>query len=337
MGHGGGVEISGRFASTRREKMSARETAIPRFFLYGEPHRHVDENFLHLESLDDRSRPSGWRIRPHAHAQLAHILHIVAGGGTLVAEGESIAFEAPCVVLVPAGTAHGFDFTPESRGTVITIADAYFQALQQRDPELAGVIRLGAIALEAVASARYVRVGRRLARELGWAAPGHRAAAESARLELLVSLLRTQGASPAVASPDRRSQLVARLRDRIEQRFRLREPMDVHARALGVSVSTLRSACAAAAGQSPTAMLDGRSLIEAQRALLYSGLGIAEIAYALGFSDPAYFSRFFSRHIGQSPLAYRRARQSPIASMRASSSPRRMRSPLEKPASILSS
>ena len=34
---------------------------------------------------------------------------------------------------------------------------------------------------------------------------------------------------------------------------------------------------------------------------------IEQIAYSLGFRDPAYFSRFFSRLSGMSPGAYRKA------------------------------
>ncbi len=33
---------------------------------------------------------------------------------------------------------------------------------------------------------------------------------------------------------------------------------------------------------------------------------VAETAYHLGFSDPAYFSRFFSKHAGESPLAFKK-------------------------------
>ncbi|MEG1652737.1 MAG: helix-turn-helix domain-containing protein, partial [Hafnia sp.] len=31
----------------------------------------------------------------------------------------------------------------------------------------------------------------------------------------------------------------------------------------------------------------------------------SEIAYQLGFKDPAYFARFFNRLVGSSPSAYR--------------------------------
>lgn len=298
--------------------MTAAESLdpVPRFYLYGEQHRQVDADFLHVESLDDRSRPSEWRIRPHAHVQLNHLLHIFEGGGTLSAEGEAIRFEAPCLVLVPAGTVHGFEFDPDSRGWVVTIASDHLRQVQQRDPDLADVVRLRALPLDADASAEAESRAARLHRELGWAAPGHRAAAEAMLLDLLVRVLRAGGgtaATPARA-PSRQAALVARLRERIDQRFRLREPVATHAAALNVSVSALRAACAACAGQSPTDMLDARALLEARRALLYSTLTVAEIGYALGFADPAYFSRFFARHLGQSPARYRRTASRPAAS-----------------------
>ena len=50
-------------------------------------------------------------------------------------------------------------------------------------------------------------------------------------------------------------------------------------------------------------------MLEARRALLYSNLSVAEIGYALGFADPGHFSRFFTRHAGQSPRAFRAAAQ----------------------------
>ena len=38
-------------------------------------------------------------------------------------------------------------------------------------------------------------------------------------------------------------------------------------------------------------------------------IGIGEIAFVLGYSEPAAFYRFFRRVTGQTPLAYRHASQ----------------------------
>ncbi|WP_416233200.1 helix-turn-helix domain-containing protein [Castellaniella sp.] len=43
---------------------------------------------------------------------------------------------------------------------------------------------------------------------------------------------------------------------------------------------------------------------EAKRLLLHSGQSVSQICFALGFRDPAYFSRFFRHHVGMPPSDY---------------------------------
>jgi AraC-like DNA-binding protein len=85
----------------------------------------------------------------------------------------------------------------------------------------------------------------------------------------------------------------------------LREPIATYAAELGVSPTTLRTACALVAGMPPAEILNLRAFLEAKRSLCYSNQTIAEIAYGLGFVDPAYFTRAFTRHAGRSPRQYR--------------------------------
>ena len=48
-----------------------------------------------------------------------------------------------------------------------------------------------------------------------------------------------------------------------------------------------------------------RILAEAKRRLIYTRQPLEEISYQLGFTDPAYFSREFSKAEGMPPGAYR--------------------------------
>lgn len=286
--------------------------AVPSFYLYGEPQRSVAEGFVHVESLDDRSRPSEWTIRPHVHRDLNHIILIAQGGGSMRAEAEVMRFDAPCLLLIPAGIVHGFAWHQESRGWVTTIADSYLHHLVERDADLGALFRQAhALELRAEDGTAAEQGIERMARELGWAGPGQRAAVEAALLSVMVLALRHGAlAEQSHGGSARQAALVARLRERIEQRFRQREPVTDHARALGVSLTALREACARVAGTSPATMLDERALLEARRLLLYSNLSVTEVAYAVGFDDPAYFSRFFTRHVGRPPRHYRAARES---------------------------
>ncbi len=284
--------------------------AIPSFYLYGEPHRAVEDGFVHAERLDDRSRPHEWTILPHAHADLVQLFMLEKGGGVMRAEADSFPVVAPALLIVPAGIVHGFDWHHESEGAVVTLSVRHLALLDSRYPGLAAVFDRAGVVYPDAAATTMVGTGiATLMRELGWSAPGHGAAVDAALLTVLVETFRASGGmrGGARSAPGHHHSLVARFRARIDERFRLREPIAIHADALGTSESRLRVACARVAALSPAAMLDQRAMLEAKRALRYTNLSVAEVGYAIGFSDPAYFTRFFSRHAGMAPSAYRHA------------------------------
>ena len=87
--------------------------------------------------------------------------------------------------------------------------------------------------------------------------------------------------------------------------FRRPASVETLAARIGVSTSRLARACAET-GASPLAILNDRRLVEAKRLLAFTRASVADIAYATGFSDPAYFSRIFARRFGVPPRAWAR-------------------------------
>lgn len=285
-----------------------RREPVPTFYLYGEPHRSAAALFLHAESLEERSRPAHWTIRPHSHRELNHLILIAEGGGVMEAEGSSSAFEAPCLLLVPSQVVHGFRWHDESRGSVITLANGYRDDIVRRDPDAAALFSAAAAVPVSNDDAELITSqARRLMRELAWIAPGHRTALDAALAPIIVQAVRALAVlrQEGRLGRGRQAELVARFRSIVEERYRLREPIAALASRLGVSPTTLRVACAAIAGTSPAGIVNSRAFLEAKRALCYSNQTIAEIAYGLGFDDPAYFSRFFARQAGCSPTRFR--------------------------------
>lgn len=282
---------------------------VPSFFLFGEPPRTVEGRFLHLEDLDERSRPNDWNIRPHAHADLNHVFHIVVGGGVMTVEGHSRAFTSPCLVLVPSCMVHGFAWLAETRGSVLTIADSYLRDLVAREPDfstLFAVPRQLDLGQDSPIDASL----RDLSRELVWRAPAGGAAIEARLLSILVEAqrlaVRTREEAPA--HPGAYAGLVARFRALVERRYREGLPMEGLAAELGVTLGQLREACRKVAATSPHRLVQDRVMLEARRALLYSNMTVAEVGYHVGFDDPAYFSRFFAKLEGCSPRKYRLSR-----------------------------
>lgn len=96
-----------------------------------------------------------------------------------------------------------------------------------------------------------------------------------------------------------------RFRELLEQNYRNHPPLDFYARKLGVTTARLNACCRIATGRSPLALINDRLLTEAKRNLLYSDMSVNEIGAALGYDDPAYFNRFFSRNAGMPPGRFR--------------------------------
>ena len=289
--------------------LSRPEPAVPSFFLFGEPPRTVEGRFLHLESLDDRSRPNDWNIRAHAHADLNHVFHIAAGRGAMHIEGEVLPFAAPCLLIVPARIVHGFAYEAETSGRVLTIADSYLRDLMARDPSFGSLFK-SPLALALAEGSDVDEALSSLGRELVWSAPGHLAAVEGHLLRLLVEALRLIVRAEQVRSANRGAHavLVARFRELIELHYRSSFSLEDYAAELAASPARLRAACRKVAGVSPMTLVRDRLMFEARRSLVYSNMTVAEVAYHLGYSDPAYFTRHFTKLQGCSPRAFRQSR-----------------------------
>ena len=277
----------------------------PIFFLYGEPVREAGDRFLHVEPLDVRSRPAHWTIEPHAHAALNQLFVILQGGGVMTVDGRAVPFAAPCILLLPSRTVHGFQFAASILGQVLTMAEPYWLHLATSQPDLAALFDAPTACSTTRPDARRLNhLLHGLAAENAWAAPGQRAALDALAVLALVRALR---ARPFALPNGTAARLVARFRQLVEQHFRGRPGLGFYADALRVSEVQLRRACLAAARQTPLRLVRERTILEAKRMLLYSNIPCEQVGFALGFDDPAYFSRFFRAMAGCSARAFRAA------------------------------
>jgi AraC family transcriptional regulator, transcriptional activator of pobA len=123
--------------------------ALPLFHLYGDPPDDQAFDFIHIETIASRSSIHDWTIRAHRHRNLFQILLIERGGGEMTFEAATIAFDAPCAILVPATVAHGFRFHPRlTDGWVMTFTEDVAEVMGDRQGE--ALARLKGLAAEPV-------------------------------------------------------------------------------------------------------------------------------------------------------------------------------------------
>lgn len=91
----------------------------------------------------------------------------------------------------------------------------------------------------------------------------------------------------------------------IEKHFTHRHRLEDYAADLAVTKGHLSALCGAARGMPAGAMIRARLVLEAKRRLIHSKAPAASIAFALGFTDAAYFSRFMRRETGLAPSDFR--------------------------------
>lgn len=112
-------------------------------------------------------------------------------------------------------------------------------------------------------------------------------------------------ARPTISPAFQPSEAYLRFRDAVERDFRHSRCLDDYARALGYSSRTLSRATLADAGVNAKEFIDRRVVLEAKRLLAHSQWPAARIATELGFSSATNFSKYFHKHTGAAPIAFR--------------------------------
>jgi AraC family transcriptional regulator, transcriptional activator of pobA len=274
--------------------------SIQTYNLFGEAGDLPD--VVHCETIAARSVLHDWKFEPHRHARLHQFLLIESGGGRARLEERAYPLAPMRVVNVPIGDVHAFSFVRGTRGWVLTIASEVLDQVLlpseglRRVLSSATVVRGTAQMCAAMKQIFAEFAGRRFAR-------AHILRALTA---MLIGLVAREMASKG-AMPDGKagSELFWRFEALLEQHFAEHWTVAQYADALTVTPTHLSRVTRSATGHAASHLIVERVIREARRNLVYTNLPVSTIAYALGFNDPAYFSRLFSRVAGLSPRRFR--------------------------------
>ena len=292
--------------------------ALPLFHLYGDPPDDQAFDFIHIETIASRSTIHDWTIRAHRHRNLFQILLIERGGGEMTFEAASIAFEAPCAILVPATIAHGFRFRPTvTDGWVITFTEDIAAGMGDHRGE--ALARLKALAAAApvvpigdAERERLCKLATQLHEERFLARAGFRIALRGLLALIAVEVGRLAagraGAGAEGLALEPTGATVDALRGLVEEHFQRERQLAFYADKLAMTVDRLNDHVRRATGVTAGHLIRQRVLTEAKRQLVFTSQPIHAIADDLAFSDPSHFARFFRKQTGTTPHEFRAAR-----------------------------
>ncbi len=97
-----------------------------------------------------------------------------------------------------------------------------------------------------------------------------------------------------------------RFKELLFSEIRTNHSVSEYASLLHITPNHLNKTIKAITGKSPTDWIDEAIILEAKVLLYQSSLSIQEVATEVGFADPSYFSRFFRKKEGMTPVQFRK-------------------------------
>jgi AraC family transcriptional activator of pobA len=277
--------------------------AVPSFFIYGEPDKPLDIGFMHAETIMERRQIHYGHVDAHKHDRMAQITLWTSGHGTYFIEDQQLDFIAPAVSFVPSGVVHGFTVAADtSDALVASVADSALPpiaALSTLSFDRPVMVRGHA---ENPIWQRLHTIMERIHNDYRQGMMNALSALVAVACNDIASLASTSDA-PAHGGND----LAQSFRRLVDGHFRENWPVEGYVAALGTTPHLLSKACRQAYGLSVKTFIDERRLLEAKRLLLFTVRSVEDVAYEIGFHDPAYFSRFFRQRTGEPPGEWRGA------------------------------
>lgn len=288
---------------------------IPNIILGQDYDRRYLDAPIHYDVLENLAAFYGRDMPVHRHAQYLQIHYIDRGKVSFHIDDQVYRAEGPCLVLTPPSMPHSFLTEPEAQGHVLTIHQSIAWQLlkdglqQEMDTEFNRGLCIVRDELDEEQRLQWpliTQTFRNLKLEWFRERPAKRLTLHTLVRLLLVQISRLspkEAESTPVNNEDLR--IFRHFSDLIEEHFREHWHLPAYTEALRISESRLHQICQRVSNRSPKKLIHDRIIQETKRLLVFSDLPGSDICYQLGFSDPAYFSRFFKRHTGVTAQQFR--------------------------------
>ncbi|PTN10252.1 AraC family transcriptional regulator [Mangrovibacterium marinum] len=249
---------------------------------------------------------------PHRH-DFFEVLYLMRGSGFHVIDGNRYEIKPPCIFFMSPGQAHKIEFSHDIEGYIfIFTADFYlanrsnqnsliefpfFYNLQQNNPPLLLTNANDISFLESLFQRSISELDNN----------------DNNKFDLLRSLLdlilttcsSRYKTTENIAVKGKGHILVKRFYHLIEEYNHENLSLKAYAEMLAVTPNHLTQTVKSLTGKTSSQIIKAKQILEIKRLLVHTNLSVAEIAHQLNFEDQSYFTKFFKRESGCSPLQYR--------------------------------
>lgn len=296
-----------------------RTAASPRQHSFALPHLHAVASYgipthelertsndpVRVEHIVPVDSPVHNEVHRHDYDEL---FFFSVGGGSHMIDLEQHTVIAPGMHLVGAGQVHQLSRTADMRAVVVQFGQ---EALLGNGSNVHSDLfnRMGRPCSVALTADQVREAGELIARMEKEMGLGGTLMQEVVRGYVGILLLKcaqwvresSSRSAPAMEGNDP----VRRFQDLVERSYLEERQVAHYADLLAMSADRLNELVKKRLGRTASAVIHDRLLLEAKRLLLHSERSVKEVGYLLNMKDPAYFSRWFGKAEGMSPMAYR--------------------------------
>ncbi|EAR08629.1 helix-turn-helix domain-containing protein [Reinekea blandensis] len=284
---------------------------VPIYGLYGERLGDTEPGFVHIESIAERSSQQGWHIRSHRHHNMIQLIIMTQGSVDILLDNQQRSLSGHGLIYIPNEVVHGFHFEPDTTGHVLSVATPFLtdiQTLLQTEVNPAWSLTPAVVKLHSSSELVpiFIHLRELLVGEFRQQKQYSHALLKCLLGALFTTFARTSNIAGLQTGSDHHIAQLQRFIALIDDHYKEHLRLDWYAGELGISLSTLNRICQSLLNQSGKKLIEERLVLEAKRRLIYTLDSVENIAFSLGFDDPAYFSRFFTKNTELSPGRYRR-------------------------------
>ncbi|WP_417610970.1 AraC family transcriptional regulator [Owenweeksia hongkongensis] len=265
-----------------------------------------------LEIKDKTSQAEGLKIAPfrqhirktspHKHNSYFEIIYLTKGNGSHTIDTKEYEIKTPVIFIIRKEQVHFWDIKTEPEGFVLLIKKSLIDSCLDKDIKRL-ISELSAQTCLFPDDNISIDIFNLLLKEYREKKKPNQAIIEGLLKALLAKLL--ESATPNIPK-NGNSTTFQKFVDLLSKEVELTNKVNHYAQLLNTTPQNLNAICRKEAGQSSAEILSEHIINEAKRLLLYTDITVSEIAHRLDFKDNSHFSKYFKRHVGQTPVGYRR-------------------------------
>ena len=242
------------------------------------------------------------KTSPHKHNNYFEIIFLTEGTGTHTIDTNEYEIKPSQILTIRKEQVHFWDIKTEPKGFVLIIKKSFIENCLDRDIKRL-ISELSAQTCLFLKDAAVAEIFTILLREYQAEKNTNRPIIDGLLKALLAKILET---APSSISKNTTSTIFQKFIEVLNQENKLTNKVSHYASLLNITPQNLNAICRKETQQSASELLSEYIINEAKRLLLYTDFTVSEIPDKLDFIDNSHFSKYFKRHVGNTPIAFRK-------------------------------